>query len=123
MAENKPVILAIDDDQDVLDMIRAILRANDYDMVEATSGQEGLKLYKENKPDFVLVDLMMEKIDAGVNFVKEINEMGDVPPIYMLTSVGDEMAKSIDYTELGIGGVLQKPISQDNLLKLLKARL
>ena len=123
MAENKPVILAIDDDQDVLDMIRTILRANDYDMVEATSGQEGLKLYKENKPDFVLVDLMMEKIDAGVNFVREITDIGDTPPIYMLTSVGDEMASSIDYTELGICGVLQKPVSQDNLLKLLKARL
>lgn len=123
MTDKKPVILAIDDDQDVLDMIRAILEANGYDMLEANSGQQGLQVYKDSKPDFVIVDLMMEKIDAGINFVKGANEFGPIPPVYMLTNVGDDMAKNIDYTELGVAGVLQKPVSQENLLKILKARL
>lgn len=123
MTENKTVILAIDDDQDVLDMVRAILEANGYDMIEATSGKQGLEVYKENKPDFVIVDLMMETIDAGMNFAKAIKELGDTPPIYMLTNVGDDMAKNIDYSELGVSGVLQKPINKDSILKIIEARL
>lgn len=121
--ENKAVILAIDDDPDVLNGLRIILESGGYKMVEAYSAEEGLKQYKQAKPDFILVDLMMEEIDAGLNFVKEVRLLNDKIPIYMLSSVGDDLNKSISYVELGLNGVLQKPVENKILLKLLQANI
>ncbi len=123
MKDGKYVVLCIDDDEDVLYSLRLILENNGYEMVEAGSAEEGLKAYKESNPDFILVDLMMESIDAGKNFVKELKLIGNEAPIYMLSSVGDSLAQNIDFSELGLMGVFQKPIDSNTLLSTLKRKL
>ncbi len=123
MKNGKHVILYIDDDPDFLSAVRTILESNGYSMVEATSAEEGLKVLKASNPDFIIVDLMMEEIDAGTNFVKEAKALGSQAPIYMLSSVGDNLNVSTDYQSLGLSGVFQKPISPTTLLGVLKAKL
>jgi DNA-binding response OmpR family regulator len=123
MKDGKYVVLCIDDDPDYLYTLRLILEKNEYTMVEAPSAEEGVRKYKENNPDFIIVDLMMESIDAGKNFVKELRLLGNTAPVYMLSSVGDAMAQNVDFSELGLHGVFQKPIEVDNLLTTLKAKL
>jgi len=123
MKDGKYVVLCIDDDEDVLYSLRLILENNGYEMVEAGSAEEGLKAYKESNPDFILVDLMMESIDAGKNFVKELKLLDNEAPIYMLSSVGDSLAQNIDFSELGLMGVFQKPIDSNTLLSTLKRKL
>jgi DNA-binding response OmpR family regulator len=123
MENGKHVILYVEDDKDFLDSMRAILESNGYEMVEATSAEEGLRKYKQNQPDLIIVDLMMEEVDAGTNFVKELKAMGNAAPIYMLSSVGDDLSMSTDYNELGLAGVFQKPIDPDNLLTVLRTKL
>jgi len=123
MQDGKYVILCLDDDQDVLDVLRTILEANDYTMIEASSAEEGLKMYKESAPDFLIVDLMMEEVDAGTNFVKELKAMGNTAPVYMLSSVGDQLNMSTDTSDLGLSGVFQKPINPTTLLTTLKQKL
>ncbi|MCF7853254.1 MAG: response regulator [Candidatus Pacebacteria bacterium] len=119
MANDNPLILCIDDDADFTDSVRLVLENNGYAMEEAGSAEEGLRIYKKRKPDAILVDLMMEEVDAGVNFVKEVRALGAAPPVFMLSSVGDDLAASTDYTALGLDGVLQKPVSPERLLKTL----
>lgn len=124
MKNGKHVILCIDDDQDFLESLKMIIEGADYEFEEAGSAEQGLKRLKESRPDLIIVDLMMEEVDAGVNFVKEVKaRMGDVPPIYMLSSVGDNLSLSVDYSSLGLSGVLQKPVNPDRLLSTLKAKL
>lgn len=123
MAKKNCTILAIDDDPDVLNTLRIILEANGYQMVEAYSAEEGLKKYKESNPDFILVDLMMEEVDAGLNFVKEIRLLNNKSPVYMLSSVGDNLSQTTSYTELGLDGVLQKPVHSNTLLKIIQASI
>ena len=123
MQDGKHVILYIDDDQDYLDSVRAILESNGYAMVEARSAQEGLKVFKAAEPDLVIVDLMMEEIDAGTRFVTDLRAIGGEVPIYMLSSVGDNLQLSTDYTALGLAGVFQKPLNADSLLAVLKSKL
>ncbi len=123
MKDGKHVILYIDDDQDFLTAVRTIVESNGYTMVEAQSAEEGLKVYKETNPDFVIVDLMMEEVDAGTSFVKELKALSNKAPIYMLSSVGDNLNVSTDYAALGLSGVFQKPISPGTLLGVLKAKL
>jgi DNA-binding response OmpR family regulator len=123
MAMKNFVILAIDDDSDVLNALRIVLEANGYQMVEAYSAQEGLEMYKESKPDFILVDLMMEEIDAGLNFVSQVRSLDSQVPIYMLSSVGDNLSQTTNYAELKLDGVLQKPVNNNTLLKIIRARI
>ncbi len=123
MKDSKHVILYIDDDQDCLDAVRIILEANGYEMVEAQSAEEGLNVYKKSDPDFIIVDLMMEEVDAGTSFVKELRILGNKAPIYMLSSVGDNLSMTTDYSELGLSGVFQKPMEPDTLLTILKVKL
>jgi len=123
MSDGQRVILCIDDDQDFLDSIGPILESENYAMRTANSAEEGLRAYKEAKPDMVLIDLMMEEVDAGMAFVKDIRALGDPPPVMMLSSVGDNLSLSTDYSEIGLGGVLQKPIDPRTLLSTIKAKL
>ncbi len=123
MQDGKYVILYVDDDPDFLFAVRKVLEANGYLMVEAGTAEEGLRVYKDSKPDLVIADLMMEEVDAGTNFVKELRLLGNTAPVYMLSSVGDNLSMCTDYTKLGLAGVFQKPLNNDVLLKILKERL
>lgn len=123
MKDGKNVILAIDDDADILEALRLVLEANGYIVVEASTAEQGLKVLKENQPDLIIVDLMMEEVDAGTNFVKEAKLAGNAAPVYMLTSVGDNLNQMINYADLGISGVFQKPVDNSNLLTVLKSKL
>lgn len=123
MKDGNFVILCIDDDKDYLYSLRMILEAKDYVMEEALSAEEGLRVYKDTDPDFIMVDLMMESIEAGKIFVKELRLLNNNAPVYMLSSVGDALASNIDVTELGLQGVFQKPIEPNTLLKTLEAKL
>jgi DNA-binding response OmpR family regulator len=123
MRDGKHLILCIDDDQDLLDSIRLVVEASGYAVEEACSAEDGLRKYREEKPDLIIVDLMMEEVDAGVNFVKELRAIGDMPPVYMLSSVGDALNQSTDYAGLGLSGVLQKPIDPKTLIAVLQSKL
>jgi len=123
MQNGKHVILCVDDDKDILEAGRLILEMNDYVFEGASSAEEGLKKYKEVQPDVLIVDLMMEEVDAGINLVKELKAIGNTAPVYMLSGVGDSLHMTTDTNELGLAGVLQKPIDPDTLLATLKTRL
>ena len=123
MQDGKHVILIIDDDPDILESLRVVLEANDYVVITAPSAEEGLHRFIDLPPDLIIVDLMMEEIDSGTSFVKELLARGSTAPIYMLSSAGDSLDTSIDTSSLGLTGVFQKPINTDMLLALLKMKL
>jgi DNA-binding response OmpR family regulator len=123
MKEGKFVVLAIDDDDDVLRALRIVLEKNGYIMVEARSAELGVREFKKEKPDFIIVDLMMESIDAGKNLVKDLRFLGNTAPVYMLSSVGDELSSNIDVADLGLQGVFQKPVKAEALLNTLRQKL
>jgi len=123
VTDRKKTILYVDDDPDYLDTVRTILEANGYEMVEARTAEEGIHHFKETRPDLVIVDLMMEEVDSGTSLVKELKLAGADVPIYMLSSVGDNLNLTTDFTALGLDGVFQKPIDPDTLLTVLKVKL
>ena len=123
MKDGKFVVLCIDDDDDVLLSLRMVLEKNGYIVDEARSGEDGLTAYKKQAPDFIIVDLMMESIDAGKNFAKELKLLNNRAPVYMLSSAGDTLVDNVDFSELGLDGVFQKPIDTKNLLTTLDVKL
>jgi DNA-binding response OmpR family regulator len=116
-------ILCLDDDPDVLSFLEIVLGKEGYEVHCAESAEKGLVVYKEIAPDLLIVDLMMEEVDAGTNFVKELRLLGNKAPIFMLSSTGDNLNMATDYSELGLAGIFQKPMNRERLLTIIKAKL
>jgi CheY-like chemotaxis protein len=123
MRDDKHVILYVDDDPDFRDAMRQVLEAHGYIMEEASSAEDGIRVYRRTRPDLVILDLMMEEVDAGRNMLRELKAEGNTAPVYLLSSMGDHMALATDTYELGFAGVFQKPIDQAALLRTLSGRL
>ncbi len=116
-------ILSVDHDPDILEFMTTVLESKGYTVITAESGTDGLEVFKANDPAMIFVDLMMEEVDAGTNLVKEIKALGSKVPVYMLSSVGDAMTMNLDTSQLGIDGVLQKPLHPEELLKIVEDAL
>lgn len=121
--KRRKTILVIDDDVDFREAIRIILESSGYAVGEAANGEEGLAIAKKIKPDAILVDMMMETVDAGSRFSTLLKESGATCPIYLISSVGDAVDYNLDLRELGLTGIFQKPIDHDVLLATLRAKL
>ena len=123
MKDGRHLILCVDDDADLLDLLRLQLEKGGYLVETAFSAEEGLSKFKQIKPDLIILDLMMEEIDAGTNLVKELKLAGNLAPILLLSSMGDQLNLSTGYRELGLDAVFQKPVNTEALLRTIKARL
>ena len=117
------LILCVDDDPEILANLKVVLEANGYSVAQAQSAEEGLRVYKQAPPDLIILDLMMEEIDAGTRFVRDLQALGNTAPIYLLSSAGEGLSRIADPGTLGLSGVLQKPIANSALLSLLAAKL
>ena len=125
-------ILLVDDDPDFLDMHRAILQNHGYDVLTATSGHEGLERVRAEMPDLIILDLMMEKHDAGFSFSKSVktDPLFRKIPILMVTSVAEATGFRFSLEEDGYwmktDDFLDKPVMPEVLLervdKLLRKR-
>ena len=116
----KTHILVVDDEQGIRDIIKEYLLLEDYEVIEAIDGVDGLNKFKNNKISLVILDVMLPKLD-GWKVCREIRETSDVP-IIMLTARGEEYDKLFGF-ELGVDDYMVKPFSPKELLARLKAML
>jgi DNA-binding NtrC family response regulator len=104
MAKRK--ILIVDDEPDFLEIMRARLEADDYEVTTASNGEEALNHVKNDKPDAVLLDILMPGID-GLEVLKRIRKMDDSLPVYIITAFStDERFKAAN--KLGASGFIVK---------------
>ncbi len=122
MAEKK-LILIIDDDPDILDSMKVILENNGYTTATAMSGKEGIEAVEKTKPDLILCDMMMERIDSGTKVAQEIKKSSANIPIFLLSSIGTATASNIEVDKLGFNGVFQKPVDPDTMISIIKDAL
>jgi hydrogenase maturation protease len=121
--ETGKTILIIDDDPDIRAATRIVLESAGFVVGEASTGAEGLKVAQKINPDAILLDLMMETVDAGSRVSSQLKEAGFSAPIFLLSSVGDAVRYNLDPKELGLAGIFQKPIDHKVLLSTLRAEL
>jgi hydrogenase maturation protease len=119
----KKTILIIDDDPDLRATMRIVLESAGFAVGEASDGEEGLKVAERVRPDAILLDLMMETVDAGTKVSTKLKELGMEAPIYLLSGAGDAVQYNVDARELGLAGIFQKPIDHDALVDMLKTKL
>jgi DNA-binding response OmpR family regulator len=123
MQSGKHVILCVDDDQDILAALRVVLESKGYQVATAATAAEGIDVYVQCRPDVVIVDLMMEEVDSGLTFARELKALGNTVPVFFLSSTGDYLYGATDVGDVGASGVFQKPINPAELLRLLGKKL
>jgi DNA-binding response OmpR family regulator len=117
-------ILVVDDDPDVLEAISIILEANGYEVVTARDGLDGLDKLKVEKPDLMILDLLMPKMD-GFEVCKELKDPRRAKyahiPIIILSSIKEQASRRRYELETGlqldVDDYVEKPIEHTILLE------
>ena len=113
-------ILLVDDEPEILEICRDYLKASGYDVVTAKDGTQGLSTFRREKPDLIVLDLMLPEMD-GLDVCHAIRRESNVP-IIMLTARVEETDKLIGL-ELGADDYMIKPFSPRELVARVKAVL
>ncbi len=113
-------ILIVDDEPSIRDLLRYNLEKEGYQIIEASDGITGVNVALEQKPDLILLDIMLPKLD-GLSVCKRIKNSFNVP-ILMLTAKDGEIDKILGL-ELGADDYITKPFSVRELVARVKANL
>jgi DNA-binding response OmpR family regulator len=115
MAESKTILL-VDDDPEILSALRAVLQQKGYRVVTASDGNAGLAAAERERPDLVIVDMMMPKKSGFLVLEKLKSRPENAPRVVMIT--GNEGTRHRAYAEmLGVDDYLRKPFAMDKLLE------
>ncbi len=114
-------ILVVDDDPDFISAAKIILEKNNHEVIAAASGDAGYQRASEDRPDLVILDVIMDTVLDGLSVSRRMHDDADLVdiPIIMVTSIANS-----DYAELfptdeyiHINAFLSKPISPDELIR------
>src|SRR5213596_3322596 len=112
---DKKLILVVDDDYELSDGIRAVLENQGHKVMQARDGQQGKQLIYNQRPDLVILDMMMPRM-GGYPVLEHFKGKTDAPPIIMITA--NEGSRHKAYAEyLGVIDYIRKPFAMERLLE------
>ncbi len=113
----KPVALIVDDEVQIRRLLRVVLEAEDYQVHEAETGQQGLTETASRRPDIILLDLGLPDLD-GLEVLKRLREWSEAPVLVL--SVRDDEAGKVAALDAGAEDYVTKPFSTPELLARLR---
>ncbi len=114
MADQKNILL-VDDDRELVDGLRTLLEKQGYHVTLATDGHQAKTVIYNQKPDLVILDMMMPRM-GGYPVLEHFRDKPDVPPIIMITA--NEGSRHKAYAEyLGVVDYIRKPFAMERLLE------
>ncbi|MBQ5800183.1 MAG: response regulator, partial [Oscillospiraceae bacterium] len=119
--EQKKTVLIVEDEKNIVDILRFNLQREGYTTLEAYDGEAGLALAREKKPDILLLDVMMPKM-MGFDVCRALREEGDNVPVIILTAREEEEDKILGL-EIGADDYITKPFSMRELMARVKANI
>lgn len=118
--ELQRTILIVDDEAQIIRVLRHVLSAHDYAVLSADDGVAGLEQFRERRPDLVLADLQMPEMD-GLELCRQIRKESDVPIVIL--SVRDEEETIVEALDAGADDYVTKPFRTPELLARLRSAL
>ena len=118
--DDKKTVLVVDDEQSIIDILVYNLKKEGYNTIEATDGASAVEIALEQKPDLILLDIMLPKMD-GLTVCKKVKNALNVP--VLILSAKDEELDKIVGLELGADDYITKPFSVRELMARVKANL
>ncbi len=119
--EQKKRILIVEDEKNIVDIIRFNLDREGYAVLEAYDGEAGLALARAEKPDLILLDVMMPKM-MGFDVCRALRGEGDNVPVIILTAREEEEDKVLGL-EIGADDYITKPFSMRELIARVRANI
>lgn len=120
-------ILVVDDDRDFIKITRLILQSNHHEVITAMNGEEGLKVMRRDKPDLVILDVMMAYILEGLDIRRQMAadpNLKNIPVIMSTSLTGERVKQNLPSDEyVPDSAWLHKPIDPDKLLEQVKKAL
>jgi two-component system, OmpR family, response regulator VicR len=117
MTTNLKRILCVEDEPEMIDLIRLILGRRGFDVKGATGGVEGLKMIREEKPDLVLLDLMMPDMDGWEVYQQiKADENTKGIPVIVVTAKAQSIDKVLGLHIAKVDDYIAKPFSPQDLL-------
>ncbi len=113
---NAKKVLIVDDGVDFITAYKAVLEADGQEVIFAVTGKEGMRMVDDEKPDVVILDVMMESADSGFEFLNELNAKGNATPVILCSSIINASLRSFDLNALGAKVVMQKPVNLEKLV-------
>ena len=113
-------ILIVDDEKNIVDILKFNLKKEGFDTLEAYDGEKAVELAVDEMPDLILLDVMLPKMD-GFTVCKKIRQSMSTP-ILMLTAKEEEVDKVLGL-ELGADDYITKPFSHRELMARIKANI
>jgi len=120
-------ILIIDDDIDLVEVLRIVLESHGYIVLDAQDGERGYKMIEKDKPDLIILDVMMRTEDEGFVIARKIRStpvIADIP-IIMLTAVTQQTGYQYNKNDetLPVNEFLEKPVMPNTLIEYIEKYL
>ena len=113
-------ILVVDDDEDILVLVRMVLSQNGHSVKTACNGLEALEEIEREMPNLILLDMRMPVMN-GWEFAKELKARhAQIPPVMVITAAEDAAARA---AEIGARGSIAKPFNLGQVLEAVKREL
>ena len=123
MTGNKTRILIVDDEADLVSVLRIGLEIEGFEVIAASDGEEGLRKAREDRPELVVLDLMLPKLDGyRVCRALKFDERYRGLPIVILSARSGEQDRRLAF-DMGADAFVSKPYDMAALVKLIRARL
>jgi len=117
----KKKILIVDDDEELIEGLRTLLEKEGYAVLKANDGHQGKQAIQNEKPDLVILDMMMPRL-GGYPVLEHFRGKSNVPPIIMVTA--NEGSRHKAYAEhLGVIDYIRKPFAMERLLEAVNKAL
>ena len=113
-------IMIVDDDTNICELLRLYIEKDGYDTVIANTGTQAIRLFEQEKPDLIMLDIMLPELD-GWQVCREIRKKSPVP-IIMLTAKGEVFDKVLGL-ELGADDYVVKPFEAKEIIARIRAVL
>jgi CheY-like chemotaxis protein len=116
-----PKILVVDDDPDIIKLVQNRLEANNYRVISASDGEDGIKKAQQEKPDLIVMDIMMPHMQGGdaVRLLRA-DQLTKHIPIIFLSAVASNQPRAQAEESINVGGefftAIAKPFKPERLL-------
>jgi CheY-like chemotaxis protein len=124
--DKKTKIVIVDDNEDYLFTMETFLKKNDFEVLSANNGKDGVELIRKELPDLILLDVMMESLYSGFEVCRTIRNDPDTKeiPIIGISAMGEaldvEFDQWRDHQFFSPNLFIEKPVDKENLLSVMK---
>lgn len=118
----KVKLLVVDDEKEICDFVRSFFEGQGLEVFSALSGKEALKIFEKEKPQIILLDILMNGMN-GIELLRRIKQLDKNNDVFMITQVKDDPEKVKEAKRLGVVDYITKPLTLENLEKVVMERV